>query len=85
MGLKKKGGAPRGNNNAAGPHKDFGSIDKAVKAFGPRPGGLFNIAAKDKHDNAVDNWLGHSSNKRLVKGRVLYKIAKKKDVKKWSE
>jgi hypothetical protein len=68
--------AMMGNKNANG---GFGSAAKAIKAFGPRPsGGFLGMSAdRAKFDARVDNYLGHSANKKAG----AYKIATKRSIK----
>jgi hypothetical protein len=78
-----KRGAPVGNKNATGGKSSksgFGSASQAIKAFGPRPSsGFLGLSSeRAKFDARVDNYLGHSGNK---KPGGLYKIATKSSIK----
>jgi hypothetical protein len=81
-----KVGAPLGNKNAKGGFGNknvkgsFGSASEAIKAFGPRPSAGFLGFSSDrtKFDTRIDNYLGHSENK---KPGGLYRIATKRSIK----
>jgi hypothetical protein len=87
---KERSQAMKGNTNASKNHNKFGTASKAIAAFGSPPkknSGIKRLflgpgAAWRKYDERVDNYLGHSANKKVVNGAVKYKIATKKSISK---